>query len=124
MTRFIVCFCKKLHRVYTAGREGFKMLKWVRLFAGKFQSQNEAGSNVKMGEMGKVGREKVKRKNGWPLGGKLSLVFFIPDWFPVLPDKLYLMESHNYYRSPIWNIIRSEGLQGIMVRIQNNTCDV
>jgi hypothetical protein len=30
MTLFIVVFCKKMHRVHTAGRESFKMLEWRR----------------------------------------------------------------------------------------------
>ena len=33
------------------------MLKWVRFFGGKFRSENETGSNVKMGKVGKIEKE-------------------------------------------------------------------
>ena len=55
------------------------MLKWVRLFAGKFQSQNEAGSNVKMEEMGKEGERKIKK-------GKMGLTKLLSKAAP--PDCL------------------------------------
>lgn len=59
MIRFIVCFCKKFTplaagalRAPLKRRGGLKMLKWVDYCGGKFPSQNEEDTNVKIGNLG------------------------------------------------------------------------